>query len=158
MLCREIIRKIKKAENMFGRFGWAEILVVVVLVLILFGHNKIPGMMKNLADGLNVFKKELKDAKDKNTDSHQQNQSDDIVGQAAVAPMHTATSKKASAQKSEVKKPEAKKSVASRTPAKKVATKAATTKKPVKKTVVKDTNKGGVKKSAKTATKKSAKK
>ena len=46
---------------MFGRFGWAEILVIVVLVVILFGHNKVPGMMKNLADGLNVFKKELKD-------------------------------------------------------------------------------------------------
>jgi Sec-independent protein translocase protein TatA len=28
--------------------------------VILFGHNKIPGMMKNLADGLNVFKKEMK--------------------------------------------------------------------------------------------------
>lgn len=45
---------------MFGRFGWAEILIIVVLVAILFGHNKIPTMMKNLADGLNVFKKELK--------------------------------------------------------------------------------------------------
>lgn len=45
---------------MFGRFGWAEILVIVVLVVILFGHNKIPGMMKNLADGLKIFKKELK--------------------------------------------------------------------------------------------------
>ena len=46
---------------MFGRFGWAEILVIVVLVVILFGSNKIPGMMKNLADGLNVFKKEIKE-------------------------------------------------------------------------------------------------
>ncbi len=45
---------------MFGRLGWLEILVIVVLVLILFGSNKIPGMMKNLADGLNVFKKEIK--------------------------------------------------------------------------------------------------
>ncbi len=45
---------------MFGRLGWTEILVIVVLVVILFGHNKIPGMMRNLADGLNVFKKELK--------------------------------------------------------------------------------------------------
>ena len=45
---------------MFGRFGWAEILVIVILVLILFGHNKIPGMMKNLADGINTFKKEIK--------------------------------------------------------------------------------------------------
>ena len=48
---------------MFGRLGWLEILVIVVLVVILFGHNKIPGMMKNLADGLNIFKKEIKDVK-----------------------------------------------------------------------------------------------
>ena len=27
--------------------------------------NKIPGMMRNLADGINVFKKELKDTKKK---------------------------------------------------------------------------------------------
>lgn len=49
---------------MFGRFGWAEILVIVILVLILFGHNKIPGMMKNLANGINIFKKELKNTKE----------------------------------------------------------------------------------------------
>ncbi|MDW2995221.1 MAG: twin-arginine translocase TatA/TatE family subunit [Alphaproteobacteria bacterium] len=48
---------------MFGRLGWTEILVIVILVMILFGHKKIPGMMKNLADGLNVFKKELKNTK-----------------------------------------------------------------------------------------------
>lgn len=42
------------------RLGWMEIALIVVLVIILFGHNKIPGMMKNLADGLKVFKKEMK--------------------------------------------------------------------------------------------------
>ena len=47
---------------MFGRFGWTEILLILVLALILFGHNKIPGMMKNLANGINVFKREIKDA------------------------------------------------------------------------------------------------
>ena len=56
---------------MFGRFGWAEILVVVVLVLILFGHNKIPGMMKNLADGINVFKKELNVKKSKKAEKEE---------------------------------------------------------------------------------------
>ena len=50
---------------MFGRFGWAEILVIVILVVILFGHNKVPNMMKNLADGLNIFKKELKNGSGK---------------------------------------------------------------------------------------------
>jgi sec-independent protein translocase protein TatA len=43
--------------------GFWEILLIVVLVLILFGHSKIPDLMKNLASGINVFKKELK-AKD----------------------------------------------------------------------------------------------
>lgn len=47
---------------MFGRFGWTEILLILILVLILFGHNKIPGMMRNLANGINVFKREIKDA------------------------------------------------------------------------------------------------
>jgi sec-independent protein translocase protein TatA len=56
---------------MFGRFGWGEILIIVVLVIILFGHNKIPGMMKNLADGLNVFKKELKDTKKQTVEKKQ---------------------------------------------------------------------------------------
>lgn len=46
---------------MFGRFGWAEILVIVILFLILFGHNKIPGMMKNLAEGIKTFRKEIKE-------------------------------------------------------------------------------------------------
>jgi TatA/E family protein of Tat protein translocase len=37
-----------------------EILLIVVLVFLLFGANKFPGMMKNLAEGLKTFKKELK--------------------------------------------------------------------------------------------------
>lgn len=48
------------------RLGWMEILVIVVLVIILFGHKAIPGMMKNVADGINVFKKELKKSDGKN--------------------------------------------------------------------------------------------
>lgn len=45
---------------MFGRLGVWEIIIIVLLIVILFGHNKVPGMMKDLANGLNVFKKELK--------------------------------------------------------------------------------------------------
>jgi len=43
------------------RAGFWEILLIVVLVLILFGHGKIPDLMKNLAGGINAFKKELKE-------------------------------------------------------------------------------------------------
>ena len=40
--------------------GFWEILLIVILILILFGHSKIPDVMKNLASGINIFKKELK--------------------------------------------------------------------------------------------------
>ena len=42
------------------RFGIWEILIIVLLVVILFGSAKIPAMMKNLANGVKVFKKEIK--------------------------------------------------------------------------------------------------
>ncbi len=76
---------------MFGRFGWAEILVIVVLVLILFGHNKIPGMMKNLADGINIFKKELKD---KDTKSKQNNADDEKVEKSVKVKARKTVAKK----------------------------------------------------------------
>lgn len=47
------------------RVGWLEILIIVILLFVLFGHNKVPSMMKNLADGINVFKKEIKDTGNK---------------------------------------------------------------------------------------------
>lgn len=45
--------------------GFWEILLIVILVLILFGHSKIPDLARNLASGINVFKKELKGGKEK---------------------------------------------------------------------------------------------
>jgi sec-independent protein translocase protein TatA len=43
------------------RFGFWEIFLIVALVFLLFGANRFPAMMKNLADGLKVFKKEIKE-------------------------------------------------------------------------------------------------
>jgi sec-independent protein translocase protein TatA len=40
------------------------ILVVVLLVLVLFGSGRVPGIMENLAKGINSFKKGLKDEDD----------------------------------------------------------------------------------------------
>ena len=45
------------------RFGIWEVVLIALLVIILFGSAKIPGMMKNLANGVKVFKKEIKDEK-----------------------------------------------------------------------------------------------
>ena len=43
------------------KYGFWEIILIVVLIVILFGSAKIPGMMKNLANGVKVFKKEIKE-------------------------------------------------------------------------------------------------
>ena len=58
---------------MLGRLGWMEILVIVLLLVILFGHAKIPTMMKNLANGINVFKKEMKTDKKTDKESKESN-------------------------------------------------------------------------------------
>lgn len=95
------------------RPGLWQIVLVIVLVFILFGSSKIPDMMKNLAGGINVFKKELKDDK------------------SQEAP------KKASAAKSVAKKPAAVKNVVKKAPVKKTTAKKATTKKSVAKKTAK---------------------
>ncbi|MCM1294566.1 MAG: twin-arginine translocase TatA/TatE family subunit [Muribaculaceae bacterium] len=81
------------------RPGWTEIILILILVVILFGHNKIPGMMKNLAGGIKVFKKELKE------------------------PARADTEKKPAAKKVAVKKAAPKKVVAKKETAKKVVKK-----------------------------------
>lgn len=43
------------------RWGFWEIILIVVLVVLLFQSAKIPAMMKNLANGVRTFKKEIKD-------------------------------------------------------------------------------------------------
>lgn len=61
------------------RLGWMEILVIVVLVIILFGHKAIPSMMKNVADGINVFKKEMKKSDGKNGTDSKKNTKKSVV-------------------------------------------------------------------------------
>ncbi|MBR2286402.1 MAG: twin-arginine translocase TatA/TatE family subunit [Alphaproteobacteria bacterium] len=80
------------------RMGVWEILLIVLLVVILFGHAKIPGMMKNLADGLNVFKKEMKSEP-----------------KASAEPVEKPVVKKVPAKKKPVKKAVAKKVPAKKT-------------------------------------------
>lgn len=85
------------------RPGIWQIVLVIVLLFILFGSNKIPDMMKNLAGGINVFKKELKD--DKKQEATPQKK---VVAKKPDA-------KKAVAKKGIEKKVTAKKSIAKKT-------------------------------------------
>lgn len=42
------------------RFGWVEILLIAVIVLLLFGGKRIPELMKGLGRGAREFKEGLR--------------------------------------------------------------------------------------------------
>lgn len=46
--------------------GWAEVLVIALVVLLLFGGKKIPEMMKGLGKGVRSFKEGLREVDDEN--------------------------------------------------------------------------------------------
>lgn len=41
---------------LFGRFGFGEILILVLLILIFFGGKKIPELMRGMGRGVKEFK------------------------------------------------------------------------------------------------------
>lgn len=47
-----------------GNFRGAQILVVALVILLLFGGKKIPELMRGLGKGINAFKQGLNDARE----------------------------------------------------------------------------------------------
>jgi sec-independent protein translocase protein TatA len=45
---------------MFGSLGMGELLVILLIVIIIFGVNKIPQLGKGLGEGIKNFKSALK--------------------------------------------------------------------------------------------------
>jgi sec-independent protein translocase protein TatA len=52
----------------FGNFGFGEILIILVIVLLLFGAKRIPEIAGSLGKGINEFKRNLSDAQKQITD------------------------------------------------------------------------------------------
>ena len=47
---------------MFGSFGWMELLLILIIVLILFGAGKIPQLGEGLGKAIKGFKKSVHEA------------------------------------------------------------------------------------------------
>jgi sec-independent protein translocase protein TatA len=45
---------------MFGQLGFSEILIIVLILVVLFGANKIPQLGKGLGEGIRNFKSAIK--------------------------------------------------------------------------------------------------
>lgn len=41
---------------MFGHFGWQEIVLILLIIIILFGASRIPSIMKAMGKGVKEFK------------------------------------------------------------------------------------------------------
>ncbi len=50
---------------MFGSLGMGELLVILAIVILIFGVNKIPQLGKGLGEGIRNFKSALKDGEEK---------------------------------------------------------------------------------------------
>lgn len=47
---------------MFGSFGWMELMLILIIVLIIFGAGKIPQLGEGLGKAIKGFKKSLAEA------------------------------------------------------------------------------------------------
>jgi len=47
--------------GLFGNaFGWPHLIAILVIVVLLFGAPKLPGLAKSVAQSLNIFRTEIK--------------------------------------------------------------------------------------------------
>ncbi len=46
---------------MFGSFGWPQLLILLVIILLLFGAKRLPEIGRSLGSGMREFKDGIKD-------------------------------------------------------------------------------------------------
>lgn len=54
---------------MLGSFGFPELLIILVIVVVLFGVNKLPRLGKGLGEGIRNFKDSIKGSDDQPANS-----------------------------------------------------------------------------------------
>ena len=54
---------------MLGSFGFPELLIILVIVVVLFGVNKLPRLGKGLGEGIRNFKDSIKRSDDQPANS-----------------------------------------------------------------------------------------
>ena len=47
-----------------GAFGWPHLIVILVVILLLFGAPKLPGLAKSLGQSMRIFRKEVSTMKE----------------------------------------------------------------------------------------------
>ena len=66
---------------MFGSLGLPELLIILVIIVVLFGVNKLPRLGRGLGEGIRNFKESLRGDEDPKDDHH-----DDKAGGSTAGP------------------------------------------------------------------------
>lgn len=74
-----------------GNLGWTEILIILAIILLLFGANKLPDLARSMGRSARIFKSEVTEMRndDKPTETQAQpqlNQAAQETGSAAQTP------------------------------------------------------------------------
>ena len=76
---------------MFGSFGWMELMLILIIVLIIFGAGKIPQLGEGLGKAIKGFKKSVHEAEAFEAEADAQAQVSAPAPQATQAPPAAAT-------------------------------------------------------------------
>ena len=52
-----------------GRLGLPELLVILAIIIVIFGANRLPGLGRGIGDAIKNFKDGMKDNDDKNDEN-----------------------------------------------------------------------------------------
>ncbi len=64
---------------MIGSFGWQELILILLIVLLLFGAKKLPEVARSVGKALGEFKKGMKETK-KELDEEEEKKDEDTGG------------------------------------------------------------------------------
>lgn len=73
--------------GIFGNaFGWPHLIVLLVIILLLFGAPKLPGLARSLGQSMRIFRGEMKTMKDENGKDVPVSEADAAAGSDTDAP------------------------------------------------------------------------